>query len=96
MKLRWVRPALEDLREIDNYISADTPDAAKRALSRIWAHSRLLVDQPHLGRPGRVPGTRELIISKTPFILPYRVMSDEIQILRVIHGARRWPKTFTP
>ncbi len=96
MKLRWVRPALEDLREIDNYISADNPDAAKRALSRIRAHSRLLVDQPHLGRPGRVPGTRELIVSKTPFILPYRVMSDEIQILRVIHGARRWPKTFTP
>ena len=89
MKLRWVRPALEDLREIDNYISADNPDAAKRALARIRAYSWLLVDQPYLGRPGRMPGTRELIVSKTPFILPYRVMSDEIQILRVIHGARR-------
>ena len=45
-------------------------------------------------RPGRVPGTRELVIPRTPFVVPYRLKSDIIQILRVYHGAHRWPKSF--
>lgn len=93
MKIRWVRPALQDLEDVGNHISGDNPDVAKSVLARIRQSSRLLADQPHMGRPGRVPGTRELVVPGTPFILPYRVISDEVQILRVIHGARRWPKT---
>ena len=47
-----------------------------------------------MGRPGRIPGTRELVIPKTPFIVPYRLQRNVIQILRVYHGARRWPENF--
>ena len=55
---------------------------------------QLVPDNPHMRRPGRVPGTRELVIASTPFIVPYRLRGDTIQILRVYHGARRWPKGF--
>ena len=94
MKIRWVRLALDDLREIDAFISNDNPAAAQKVLAIIWETTKLLGKHPHIGRPGRVSGTRELVIPSTPFIVPYRVMSDEIQILRVIHGARNWPKNF--
>ena len=53
----------------------------------------LLPENPQIGRPGRVPGTRELIIPKTPFIVPYRLQGNAIQILRIYHGARRGPET---
>ena len=94
MKIRWVRLALDDLRHIDSFISKDSPSAAKKVLARIWETTQILKDQPHVGRAGRVTGTRELVISGTPFIIPYRVVSNEIQILRGIHGARDWPKNF--
>jgi toxin ParE1/3/4 len=54
----------------------------------------MLSDQPDAGRAGRVHGTRELVIADTPFILPYRVVENTVQILRVLHGARKWPKRF--
>lgn len=47
-----------------------------------------------MGRPGRVPGTRELVIPRTTFIVPYRLVGNTIQILRIFHGTRRWPETF--
>jgi toxin ParE1/3/4 len=47
-----------------------------------------------MGRPGRVPGTRELVVSDTPFILPYRVRDSAVEILAVFHGARQWPEQF--
>lgn len=94
MKTKWVRLALNDLLEIEKYISNDNPQAAKNVVSLIWEATKLLEDHPHIGRPGRVSGTRELVIPDTPFIIPYRVVSHEIQILRVIHGARKWPKKF--
>ena len=88
MKIKWVRLALDDLRKIDTFISNDNASAAKKVLALIWETAQLLKEHPQIGRPGRVTGTRELVISDTPFIVPYRVISDEIQILRVIHGAR--------
>lgn len=94
MKIRWVRLALDDLRDIDAFISKDSPAAAKKVLASIWESTHLLKEHPHVGRPGRVSGTRELVISGTPFITPYRVFSNEIQILRVNHGARNLPKIF--
>ena len=89
-----MRLALDDLREIDAFISNDNPAAAQKVLAIIWETTKLLEQHPHIGRPGRVAGTRELVIPNTPFIVPYRIISDEIQILRVIHGARNWPKNF--
>ena len=52
-------------------------------------------DNPDAGRAGRVPGTRELIIGGTPFILPYRVKDDTLQVLRVLHSSRKWPVKFS-
>lgn len=53
-----------------------------------------LLFHPALGRPGRVPGTRELVVTRTSFIVPYRIMGERVEILAVIHVARRWPDSF--
>ena len=89
----WSPEAIADLTALRAYIAEDNPAAARRiALHIIHNVEELLSANPDIGRPGRVPGTRELIIPKTPFIVPYRVQADTIQILRVFHGARRWPE----
>ena len=95
MKIKWVRLALNDLDEAVEFIAQDNPKAASRILKRIWAAVQMLADQPDAGRAGRVPGTRELVVSGTPFIIPYRVVENVVQILRVLHGKRRWPQHFS-
>lgn len=95
MKLRWAEPALEDLEAIYAFIAKDNPKAAHRVLERIYdAVRENLPNAPSMGRPGRVAGTRELVISGLPFIVPYRVRDDSVQILRVLHGVRDWPDAF--
>ena len=91
----WSPEAIDDLAALRVYIERDNPAAAQRVVLRI-IHSveTLLPSNPEIGRPGRVPGTRELVIATTPFIVPYRLVGGMIQILRVYHGARRWPETF--
>jgi toxin ParE1/3/4 len=78
LKIRCVRLALDDLRKIDTFISNGNPSAAKKVLSTIWEATQLLKEHPQIVRPGRVAGARELVISNTPFIVPYRVISKEI------------------
>ena len=95
MKIKWVRLALNDLDEAVEFIAQDNPKAASRVLKRIWDTVQVLADQPHAGRAGRVHGTRELVVSGTPFIIPYRVVENVVQILRVLHGKRRWPQHFS-
>ena len=86
--------AVDDLDDIAGYISQDNPEAARRTVRRLWTAVKSLAEQPEMGRPGRVHGTRELVVSDTPFGMPYRVVGSEIEILRVLHGARDWPKSF--
>jgi toxin ParE1/3/4 len=95
MKIKWVRLALNDLDEAGEFIAQENPKAASRVLKRIWDAVQMLSDHPHVGRSGRVPGTRELVITGTSFIIPYRVVENTVQILRVLHGKRKWPKDFT-
>jgi len=95
MKIKWVRLALNDLDEGGGFLASDNPEAAGRVLRRIWDAVQLLADQPHAGRAGRFPGTRELVVTGTPFIIPYRVVDNTVQILRVLHGKRKWPKRFS-
>ena len=85
--------AIEDLNSLRAYIARDNSSAA-RAVALHITHSieQLLPDNPQMGRPGRVPGTRELVVPKTPFVVPYRVQRNIIQILRIYHGTRRWPE----
>jgi len=90
----WSPEAVADLVALRAYIEEANPGAAQRvALKIIHTVETLLPANPDLGRPGRVPGTRELVIPRTPFIVPYRVVGNTIQILRIFHGARRWPET---
>ncbi len=96
MKVKWVRLALNDLNEAAEFIAQDNPESASRVLKRIWEAVQMLADHPHAGRAGRVPGTRELVIAGTPFIIPYRVVENTVQILRVLHGKREWPHHFSP
>jgi toxin ParE1/3/4 len=93
MIIRWSDEALEDLRSLRDYVSADNPVVAQKlALQIVNSVETNLPDNPHMGRPGRVNGTRELVITNTSYIVPYRVHSGVIQVLRVYHGARRWPE----
>jgi toxin ParE1/3/4 len=96
MNILWSPEAIEDLTSLRAYIAEDDPTAARRVVVLHIMHSieQLLPDNPQMGRPGRVPGTRELLIPNTPFIVPYRLQRNVIQILRVYHGARRWPESF--
>lgn len=92
MIIRWSDEALADLRELQTYISADNPiTAQKLAMTIVNSVETNLPDNPHIGRPGRVNGTRELVITNTSYIVPYRIPSGVIQVLRVYHGARRRP-----
>ncbi len=91
----WSPEAIDDLAVLRAYIEEDDPAAARRvALHIIHNVEALLRNNPEMGRPGRVPGTRELVIPKTPFIVPYRLVGNTIQVLRIFHGARRWPEAF--
>jgi toxin ParE1/3/4 len=93
MTIRWSDEALDDLRSLHAYISKDNPVAAQKvALAILSSVETNLRDNPHIGRPGRVNGTRELVITGTPYVVPYRVKHGVIQVLRVYHGARRWPE----
>jgi addiction module RelE/StbE family toxin len=94
MKIVFSPQARDDLREIFLYIAGDNPDAARALLKRLRSCITDLEDAPHIGRPGRVPGTRELAIPGTAYIAPYQVSGDQLQILRVYHGARQWPDHF--
>lgn len=92
MKIIWAPEAIDDLAALRAYVSRDDPAAARRlALHILDTVETVLAENPHIGRPGRVPGTREFVIDKSPYIVPYRVKDNALQILRVYHGARRWP-----
>ena len=91
----WSPEAIDDLAALRAYIEQDNPAAAQRVVLRIIENvETLLPNNPEMGRPGRVSGTRELVIPRTPFIVPYRVVGNTLQILRIYHGARRWPDAF--
>ena len=91
MRLRWLRKALRNLDDEAAYIAADDATAASLVVKRVLDAVAQLAQQPGLGRPGRVPGTRELIVSNTHYIVPYLVRRETIEILRVFHTSRRLP-----
>jgi toxin ParE1/3/4 len=95
MNLIWSPEAIADLAALRTYIEQDDPAAARRvALHIVRNVETLLPGTPEMVRLGRVPGTRELVIPKTPYIVPYRIVGQTIQVLRVFHSARRWPEEF--
>lgn len=91
MRVRWLREALRNLDDEATYIATDDAAAARLVVERVLDAVSSLAEQPGLGRPGRVPGTRELIVAKTRYIVPYRVRGETVEILRVFHTSRRLP-----
>lgn len=94
MKLVWHPLTRHDLADLVAFLSEDNPKAVRSMVQRIRKAALSLRVHPALGRPGRVPGTRELLVPRTPYVLPYRVEGEEVEILRVYHAARRWPERF--
>lgn len=94
MKIRWLLKAVNDLEDIRDYIALDDPRAAQKEIDKILTKVSLLIENPEFGRKGRVVNTRELVVTGSPYIAAYRLKGDFIEILRVLHGARKWPKRF--
>lgn len=94
MKIRWLKRALKSFEVHTDYIAKDNPKAAYNMSIRILEALENLKLNPGMGRAGRVPGTRELTIPGTPYLIPYRVINSEIQVLHVLHGAQLWPQSF--
>lgn len=92
MRVKWLRNALLNLDEEATYIATENPEAARLVVHRIVEAVALLAKQPAMGRPGRVVGTRELLIPKTRYLIPYRIRAEQIEILRVFHTSRKPPK----
>lgn len=91
MILVWTEQALAQRFEQLDFIAQDSPAAAITMDERIEHSTAGLQDHPERGRPGRVAGTRELVIPRTPFIAVYRLRGERIEILRLLHGAQKWP-----
>jgi toxin ParE1/3/4 len=93
--IRWLKRALANLDAEAAFIARDHPDAAARLVEAIATTVELLAQHAAWGRPGppgRVEGTRELVVPDTPYLVPYRVCGHAVEILRLFHGARKWPK----
>lgn len=92
MKLAWTRLALNDRQAIRSYIAQDNPIAALALDELFTEKASRLADHPGLGRPGRVSGTRELIVHQH-YLMIYDLADDLVRILRVLHTARQWPSS---
>ncbi|WP_431514355.1 type II toxin-antitoxin system RelE/ParE family toxin [Variovorax sp. DAIF25] len=95
MRLEWSPLAMDDRERIFDFIEQDDPRAAIAVDERIATQVLLLMQFPEGGRPGRIEGTRELVIRRTPYIVAYRVERDGVRILRVLHSAQMWPGGMT-
>jgi addiction module RelE/StbE family toxin len=88
----WSPQAIEHLAHLRSYIARDNPKAANRVATALLDAVERLAKVPNLGRPGRVAGTRELVVPATPYVIPYRLRSDRLEIIAVFHGRQKWPK----
>ena len=91
MTIVWFETAIRDMVALRAFVARENPDAAQSTARKISGAVELLEAFPAAGRPGRVTGTRELVIAGTPYVIPYRIRGERIEILRVLHSARQWP-----
>ena len=92
MTIVWSPRAIEHLAHLRKYIARDNPNAANRIASALLEAVERLAQLPNLGRPGRVAGTRELVVPGTPHIIPYRLRGDRLEVVAVFHARQKWPK----
>lgn len=91
MRIAWTLEAADDLEQITDYLFDQNPSIAPEIIRRIYHAPSVLKKFPHRGKPGRKDGTRELVLSPLPYVIVYEVMTETIRLLRVLHGAQRWP-----
>ncbi len=91
MNVRWTAPAADDFYNLVRYIKKENQSAADRVANTIYLGWERLGEYPHLGRPGRINGTRELVFSGLPYNVVYRLQKQFVEILRVYHAAQDWP-----
>jgi toxin ParE1/3/4 len=94
LRILWTRRASAQLEAAFNFISEENLSAAEKQLNVIEGAVEQLANFPEMGRPGRVYGTRELVIQSTPYIAAYRLKDSIVEVLALLHGARRWPTQF--
>ncbi|MEQ1636991.1 MAG: type II toxin-antitoxin system RelE/ParE family toxin [Methylococcales bacterium] len=94
MQVNWLKIALRNLDDIATYIAQENPLAASSVVETIITQANLLSSQPSIGRPGRVLGTRELVIANSPYLVPYRIKNNTVEILRVFHTSRKPPRNW--
>lgn len=91
MKIIWSRRAIRHLVSVRDYIAQDSPQSAPDVAAKILAAVDQLSLHPNLGRPGRIAGTRELVVPNTPYINPYRIRGERLELIAVFHGRQSWP-----
>jgi toxin ParE1/3/4 len=94
LQIQWSNQAAAQLEAAYDFIWEENPPEAEKLLETIRRAVKQLADFPEMGRPGRVDGTRELVIQSTPYIVTYRSKGNTVRILAALHGARRWPTGF--
>jgi addiction module RelE/StbE family toxin len=92
LRVRWSAEARRDRRELIGYVEEESLRMALELDDRVSGAVMRLGDYPNSGRPGRVIGTRELVISRTPYIAVYTIDEAGVRIARLIHGAKQWPE----
>ena len=93
VKIIWSPEALDHLTAIRDYIAEDSPKASARTAQSILDCVALPAAQPGVGRPGRLLGTRELVVAGTNYIIPYRLRRGRLELLAVFHGRQKWPSS---
>jgi toxin ParE1/3/4 len=91
MQLRWTSEAADDLERIADYLLVQTPDRATELVRTVYAAPSALLSFPNRGRPGKMEGTRELVLARLPYIVVYKVIGDVVFVVRILHGAQKWP-----
>jgi toxin ParE1/3/4 len=91
MELRWTEEAADDLEQIADYLFERTPGRAADLVRQIYNAPAALLKFPYRGRPGKKEGTRDLVLSTLPYIVVYRLIRDSVQVVRILHGAQKWP-----
>jgi toxin ParE1/3/4 len=92
MRVEWTFTAAADLEQISDYLFELNSEIAAATIRRIYDLAAELKQFPNRGRPGRKEGTRELVLISLPYLIVYEVAGQSVRILRVLHGARRWPE----
>jgi toxin ParE1/3/4 len=92
MQVRWTTAAARGLENIADYLFEKTPQNAPRVIREVCNAVFALRTYPSQGRPGKKLGTRELVLTSLPYVVVYKLASENLFIVRILHGAQDWPR----